>query len=70
MNKPYLVRCTAAQGRAMAGIYVAALTASGMVATWKPGRARYFESADAAQSTARQLARRFSGTTWEVCHDA
>lgn len=68
MNEPYLVRCTAAQGRAMTGIYVAALTASGMVATWKPGRARYFETPEAAQSVARQLARRFSGTDWEAVH--
>lgn len=40
MSERYLVRCTAAAGRAMAGIYAA-----------------------------RRLAGKFTGTSWEVCHD-
>ena len=34
MNERYLVRCTAATGQALTGIYAASLTATGMVATW------------------------------------
>lgn len=69
MSERYLVRCTVAAGRAMAGIYAARLTASGMVATWKQERAaRYDSEADAAR-TARCLAGKFTGTSWEVCHD-
>jgi hypothetical protein len=69
MCERYLVRCTASTGRAMAGIYAARLTTTGMVATWKQERAaRHDSEADAAR-TARRLAGKFTGTTWEVCHD-
>lgn len=70
MNKCYLVRCTAAAGRAMAGIYAARLTATGMVATWKQERAARYDSETDAATAARRLAGKFSGTSWEVCHVA
>ena len=70
MSELYLVRCTAAAGRAMAGIYAARLTATGMVATWKQERAARYDSETDATNTARRLARKFSGTSWEVCHVA
>lgn len=69
MSERYLVRCTAA-GQAMAGIYAARLTATGMVATWKQERAARYESEMDAASTARRLDGKFSGTAWEVCHVA
>ncbi len=69
MSERYLVRCTAAAGRAMAGIYAARLTATGMVATWKQERAARYDSKTAADGVASRLARKFSGTAWEVCHD-
>lgn len=65
MSNTYLVRCTAAAGRAMAGIYAARLTPTGMVATWKPERAARYDAQSAASIAAR-LARKFSGTTWEA----
>lgn len=70
MSERYLVRCTAAADRAMAGIYAARLTATGMVATWKQERAARYESEMDATSAAHRLAGKFSGTTWEVCHVA
>jgi hypothetical protein len=70
MCERYLVRCTAATGRAMAGIYAASLTATGIVATWKQERAARYDSKAAAEGIAARLARRFSGTAWEVCHAA
>lgn len=70
MSERYLVRCTAAAGRAMAGIYAARLTATGMVATWKQERAARYDSETDASSAARRLAGKFSGTAWEVCHVA
>ena len=69
MSERYLVRCTAAAGRAMAGIYAARLTASGMVATWKQERAARYDSKTAAEGVASRLARKFSGTSWEICHE-
>ncbi len=66
MSNAFRVRCTASDGRAMAGIYAAALTAAGMVATWLPARAKRFESASDANITAKRLASRFSGTAWAV----
>jgi len=69
MNERYLVRCTAAAGRAMAGIYAARLTATGMVATWKQERAARYDSKVDAEGVASRLARKFSGTAWEICHD-
>jgi len=68
MSKPYLVHCTAALGRTMAGIYAAGLTATGMVATWKRERAARYDSEADAATVARRLERKFSGTTWEVSH--
>lgn len=68
MSKGYLVHCTAALGRTMAGIYAAGLTATGMVATWKRERAARYDSEAAAATVARRLERKFSGTTWEVSH--
>lgn len=68
MSNRYLVRCTAAAGRAMAGIYAARLTATGMVATWKQERAARYDSKTAADDVAYRLTRKFSGTAWEVCH--
>lgn len=68
MSNRYLVRCTAAAGRAMAGIYAARLTTTGMVATWKQERAARYDSEADAACTARRLAGKFTGTTWEVCH--
>lgn len=63
----YMVRCgTSHPAQPMTGIYVAALTISGMVATWKPGRARRFESATEAENVASRMARKFTGTTWEA----
>lgn len=68
MSDRYLVRCNAAAGRAMAGIYAARLTTTGMVATWKRERAIRYESEADAATVARRLERKFSGTTWEVSH--
>lgn len=68
MTDRYLVRCSAAAGRAMAGIYAARLTATGMVATWKQERAARYDSAVEAASVSRRLERKYSGTTWEVSH--
>lgn len=70
MSERYLVRCTESAGRAMSGIYAASLTATGMVATWKQERAARYDSETDAASTARRLARKFSGTSWEICHVA
>ena len=71
MTDNYLVRCSSAIGWAMAGIYLAKLPAiSGMIATWKPERAARFETEAAAANAASRLARRFSGTAWEVSHVA
>ncbi len=63
MNDRYLVRCTAATGQAMTGIYAASLTATGMVATWKRERAARYESKTAA-GIASRLAKKFAGTVW------
>lgn len=68
MTDRYLVRCTGAVGRAMAGIYAARLTATGMVATWKRERAARYDSETDAATVARRLERKFSGTAWEVSH--
>lgn len=68
MPKRYLVRCTAAAGRAMSGIYAASLTATGMVATWKQERAARYDSQAAAAGIASNLSKKFSGTTWEIFH--
>jgi len=68
MSDYYLVRCTAATGRAMAGVYAARLTTTGMVATWKQERAARYESEGAAVRAARRLTGKFAGTTWEICH--
>lgn len=68
MTERYMVRCTAAAGRAMAGIYAARLTTTGMVATWKQERAARYDSKTAADGVAARLARKFTGTAWEVCH--
>lgn len=68
MGERYLVRCTAAVGRAMAGIYAASLITTGMVATWKRERAARYESEADAATVARRLERKFTGTTWGVSH--
>jgi hypothetical protein len=68
MTDHYLVRCSAAVGRAMAGVYAARLTATGMVATWTRERAARYDSEVDAATVARRRARKFSGTTWEVSH--
>lgn len=68
MSEHYLVRCTTDGGRAMAGIFAAGLTRNGMIATWKPGRARRFDTESAARTVAASLARKFTGTAWEACH--
>lgn len=68
MTERFLVLCTAASGRAMAGIYSAGLTATGMIATWKQERATRYDSQDAADRAASRLAKKFSGTTWEAFH--
>lgn len=68
MPDRFLVRCTTATGRAMSGIYAARLTATGIVATWKQERAARYDSETDASSAARRLARKFSGTSWEICH--
>lgn len=68
MNEHFIVRCTAAVGWAMAGIFAARLTTTGMVATWKRERAARYDSASNAEAVARRLERKFSGTTWEVSH--
>lgn len=68
MSERYLVRCTAAVGRAMAGIYAASLTTTGMVATWKRERSARYESEADAATVARRLERKFTGTTWRVSH--
>lgn len=67
MAERYLVRCTAAAGRVMTGIYAASLTTTGMVATWKQERAARYDSL-AAAAVAFRLGKKFSGTTWEVFH--
>lgn len=64
MTERYLVRCTAAAGRAMAGIYAAGLTVNGMVATWKPERAALYDSPAAAAIVISRLAKKFQGTQW------
>lgn len=70
MSERYLVRCAASDpAQPMSGIYAARLTATGMVATWKPERAARYDSQPAAAGIASRLARKFSGTAWEVCHD-
>jgi len=66
MSERYIVRCTAAVGRAMAGIYAASLTPTGMVATWKRERAARHDSEIGASRTARELARKFTGTVWGI----
>lgn len=68
VNELYLVRCTAAGSRAMAGIYAARLTNTGMVATWQQERAARYDTKTAAEGVASRLARKFSGTVWEVFH--
>lgn len=68
MTDRYIVSCTAAAGRAMAGIYAVRLTATGMVATWTRERAARYDSKTAAATVGRRLACKFSGTTWEVSH--
>lgn len=68
MGERYLVRCTAAVGRTMAGIYAASLITTGMVATWKRERAARYESEADAATVARRLERKFTGTTWGVSH--
>ena len=68
MTDRYLVRCTAAAGWAMAGIYAAGLTTTGMVATWKQERAARYDSQAAAAGIASRLGKKFSGTTWETFH--
>lgn len=70
MSEYYLVRCTVAAGRAMTGIYAARLTTTGIVATWKRERAARYDSESAAASVASRLARKFSGTSWEICNVA
>ncbi len=69
MTDRYLVRCTAATGRAMAGIYAASVTATQFVATWKEERAARYDSKALADRVASSLRKRFTGTAWEVCHD-
>lgn len=64
MTERYLVRCIAAPGRAMAGIYAAGLTATGMVATWQQERATRYDSQATAAIVASRLGRKFSGTEW------
>lgn len=68
MPENYIVRCSLATGRSMAGIYLGSFTSNGIVATWKEERARRFSSTFAARDAIRRLARRFSGTTWEAFH--
>ena len=68
MTDRYLVRCTAAAGRAMAGIYAARLTATGMVATWQQERAARYESEADAAHVAIRLGKKFTGTAWEICN--
>jgi len=69
MSESYLVRCTTSHpAQPMSGIYAARLTATGMVATWKQERAARYDSKTAADGVASRLARKFTGTAWEVCH--
>lgn len=68
MTEGYMVRCTAAAGRAMSGIYSAGLTANGMIATWKQERATRFDSKTIADGISARLTRKFSDTTWETFH--
>lgn len=68
MSESFLVRCSAAPGRAMAGVYAARVTTTGIVATWKQERAARYQSEVDAVSAARRLGSKFSGTIWEVCH--
>lgn len=64
MSESYMVRCTAATGGGMKGIYAAGLTATGMVATWKPERATRYDSYATATGVAARLGRKFCGTVW------
>ena len=68
MNNRFIVRCSSAVGRSMAGVYLGGLTASGIIATWKPERARHFDIEQTAADVAARLSRDFSGTTWEAFH--
>lgn len=64
MSEAYLVRCTAAKGGNMAGIYFANMTSNGMIATWKSERARRFENSSSASYMASRLRKNFAGTVW------
>ncbi|MBI4740725.1 MAG: hypothetical protein HY777_04010 [Betaproteobacteria bacterium] len=66
MPERYLVRCTAADGWAMAGIYSAGLTVTGMVATWQQERATRYDCPTAAAGAASRLAKKFRGTQWSA----
>jgi hypothetical protein len=66
MNELYKVRCTAAPGRMMAGMYAAGMTGSGMVASWDGQRAALHTNRTDADNLASRLARQFCGTTWTV----
>ena len=68
MPDRYIVRCSSAASRSMAGIYLGSFTSSGIVATWKQDRARRFDSTFAAKDAIRRLDCSFSGTTWETIH--
>lgn len=66
MSERYLVRCKSAPGYALAGIYTASLTPTGMVATWQQERAARYESESLAADVVRRLARKFTGSVWGV----
>lgn len=66
MSERYLVRCKSAVGYALAGIYAASLTPTGMVATWQQERAARFESDAIAADVVRRLASKFTGSVWGV----
>lgn len=68
MSDAYLVRCSADTYGRLVGRYAARVTATGMIAAFREERAARYDSRAAAAGVATRLGRKFSGTTWEVCH--
>ena len=66
MNKGFRVRCINDSGRALAGCFAAALTATGAVIAWRIERARCYESSELAVQVVRKLASKFPGTQWQA----
>lgn len=66
MTELYKVRCTAAPGRMMAGVYAVTLASNGVVVTWQPERAAVHICRADAEILASRMGRSFSGTVWAI----